>query len=440
MTRPLSAFCLLFLSVFPAFSADIFSDFLFIFPTPTASAELDFQVEFFERGPIKIQSADIKVSGQPIVSNRGTVIPQLKIQASALGLQYKDVVEIVDTNWSGRFSIEARCDFLDVSLVGEAVLNWDSVSNTYSVGSWVTDERLTTVHARNCAGVKGFEAYLEKALKRSHFVQGLLVENQGALLEWLKQQGRPYFDDWQAWGPLFWKMSKLEPKESQLQAQGQIYLKEKGEGTSYHRISQPVDVQQPALLVPKEFLKKWLQVWLLDQTGNFSWQSSDVPAFKSLMRSRFMQFFVWPELMRFPKSTNFHFELKKFDILDLQTPQQNRMNVLATIEGEIVTDSGVKYLKLKWNMPILLDLSSHQEKINIKVLGVHQNPEIGLADGYQLKYSSRIPKSSIIKAIKEQIENKSWDFSLPSQLVKNVEFEKLDIQDELAKFLFKIKF
>lgn len=80
-------------------------------------------------------------------------------------------------------------------------------------------------------------------------------------------------------------------------------------------VSTTTDAQ---LRLPKDFIK---EVMGRAYAGD-SWQqrvySDKIPGFSSLMRSRFVQFFVWPELMRFSKATRFIFDMSSHKDIGIQ--------------------------------------------------------------------------------------------------------------------------
>lgn len=68
-------------------------------------------------------------------------------------------------------------------------------------------------------------------------------------------------------------------------------------------------VKESGFVLPKDTLTAALD--FLYRTGELGYRvrSDQVDSFQSLMQSRFLQFFVWPDLMSFAKSTLFYFDL-----------------------------------------------------------------------------------------------------------------------------------
>jgi hypothetical protein len=89
-------------------------------------------------------------------------------------------------------------------------------------------------------------------------------------------------------------------------------------------------VKESGYVLPKDTMTALMD--FLYHTGDLQYRttSDKVSAFSSLMNSRFMQFFVWPDLMSFASKTVFY-----FDVLTSGSP--------ALAGGEALVDGGVQY-------------------------------------------------------------------------------------------------
>jgi hypothetical protein len=439
MIQSSSVLLLIFLSVFRAHATDNYSDFLLILPTQTLPQEFSFSVNAVDTGPVKFDSGTVKIEANPLVSMTEIFIPDLKISASTIGLKYSDIIQIVENGWTGSFQIEAQCEAMDINLSGEALLGWDPQTSQLYFIRWEVREDETDVKGKNCTGVNGFEKFLGQAFKNSEVVQKLLLTHQEAIRNWLTEKAMPYYNEWQPLGSVFWRLAKVQPGDGVISGAGHFFMRDEGEGRKDFVLNQPVSMEQPSIVLPQAFFKKWLRAWISDQTGGFNWTSNDVPSFKSLMRSRFLQFFIWPELMRFPKSTVFRFRINKFEVSDIQTLNRNQISIKAYIDGDIVPDGYGPYISVKWDLPLTVNLESQDNQLKIHLNNVGSSPEIRLAKGYNYKYSKGFPSSQIRKAIRQQLENKTWNFLLPQELLKDVSFDGVDIKDSNAYFLFRSK-
>jgi hypothetical protein len=69
------------------------------------------------------------------------------------------------------------------------------------------------------------------------------------------------------------------------------------------------EVTESGFVLPRETLPKMME--FLQRHGELGYRASSnqIDSFKSLMGSRFLQFFVWPDLMKFAKTTEFYFDV-----------------------------------------------------------------------------------------------------------------------------------
>lgn len=73
-----------------------------------------------------------------------------------------------------------------------------------------------------------------------------------------------------------------------------------------------------SLRLPKDFLKEAMKRAYAPNTWMHQFNSDKISGFVSLMRSRFLQFFVWPELMKYPKTSVFRFDVYSNKNLNIQ--------------------------------------------------------------------------------------------------------------------------
>ncbi len=68
-------------------------------------------------------------------------------------------------------------------------------------------------------------------------------------------------------------------------------------------------VRESGFVMPKDTLQKIVGYMYSNGELQYRTQSKEVESFQTLMKSRFLQFFVWPDLMSFAKSTLFYFDV-----------------------------------------------------------------------------------------------------------------------------------
>lgn len=100
-------------------------------------------------------------------------------------------------------------------------------------------------------------------------------------------------------------------------------------------------VKESGFLFPKDFLVK--VVGFLQSTGDLGYRlnSNEIDSFKVLMQSSFLQFFVWPDLMKFKSDTQFY-----FDISAAKAPAMSNGRMLAS--GGIAYDFQSSLLVKQW--------------------------------------------------------------------------------------------
>lgn len=89
-------------------------------------------------------------------------------------------------------------------------------------------------------------------------------------------------------------------------------------------------VTESGYVLPKDFLQHALSYLFVNGELQYRLNSSKLAAFEALMQSRFLQFFVWPDLMSFREQTQF--------IFDLTSEQAPKLGV-----GSMLTGGGSSY-------------------------------------------------------------------------------------------------
>lgn len=70
----------------------------------------------------------------------------------------------------------------------------------------------------------------------------------------------------------------------------------------------PGDQSSPQLLIPFATIRALIMGEYFANQLEYTMKSTEIPAFQSLMQSRFKQFFAWPDLMTYDKETTFLFQ------------------------------------------------------------------------------------------------------------------------------------
>ncbi len=147
--------------------------------------------------------------------------------------------------------------------------------------------------------------------------------------------------------------------------------------------------------------------------------SSDIPGFQDLMGARLIQFFFWPDLLKFPKETNFW-----FDIRPSSAPKFEKLSLAESgrTQGELTTGLNVKqwapaqdrylpYMNFdagaRMQVSLLVQNSKLEVQLNPKSLKWNQS----VAPEYSKfrKVNPRVSKSIVTKKLEDWLKlNMSW--------------------------------
>lgn len=180
--------------------------------------------------------------------------------------------------------------------------------------------------------------------------------------------------------------------------------------------------QQSELRFPEKVVQTWAQC--LNQLGELKRtdRGQDISGFRSLMNSRFMQFFAWPDLMRFAKSTDFHFFTDSYGKLSLQPLDSEgdgaiAYSVVAQVRTRMMYPSQGKWTSyMTFFTPVkvaaLLAVSD-----SVLTVSMASRPETSLQYRFDvpssLLYSTSVPISSIESNVKSTLASESRQFELP---------------------------
>lgn len=96
---------------------------------------------------------------------------------------------------------------------------------------------------------------------------------------------------------------------------GQLVMSKKAKVASQETLERTFDaatlaaVNESGFVLPRETLPKIMDFLQRNNELGYRASSKQIDSFQSLMNSRFLQFFVWPDLMKFAKKTEFYFDV-----------------------------------------------------------------------------------------------------------------------------------
>lgn len=176
---------------------------------------------------------------------------------------------------------------------------------------------------------------------------------------------------------------------------------------------------QASLRLPKDFLKEIVNQAYAPNTWRHSFLSPQIPGFVSLMRSRFIQFFVWPELMSYPKSSVFRFDVYSNKSLNIQGQGlQYKINTTIYTQMQSPQKAGQLAPFMNFTVPVTAQLGLQVQNGVLKVsLG---SPQMGLQAQWDKNYlsskrvSTGFSTSTIRSRIIESIAGEMVTVSLPT--------------------------
>ncbi len=169
----------------------------------------------------------------------------------------------------------------------------------------------------------------------------------------------------------------------------------------------------------QELLKKSL----LQQKLQFSLKSFS--GFANLMRSRFLQFFLWPDLMRFAKSTNFTLNTQVLPSSSLNFTSNRQWNLKLDMESWIKADrDGVNWSYLQIQSQIKGKFSFTIKDANLELVSKLKsaNSEISFGDEYVQHYR---PNTAIASWVLDEAIKKLMPITAQSFQIPKIQLESL---------------
>lgn len=277
----------------------------------------------------------------------------------------------------------------------------------------------------SCEGPMGLEDRLTTMIQDS-------LKNPAALASLLQNYLSPRLQA--QWQDSWLKLTSETYQSLQIKSMGEpleegFFLKgEISAGNGDFRIALPSDMTvlskatTPQLVISSEGFATLAR----EQLGKVSIQNYDlqqVPAFAKLMKSRFMQFFVWSDLLHFGRSTPFWLSTKpdsKVDLKDLGGGKwQVQIQTLGMIE---VNRKGKRWTYINWGVG--LSANATTEVKDSRLLLQSGTPKSNLNWSFDPEYVKAFDPSGIsskvLKAATEALfTSRSTEVALPTLQTKD---------------------
>lgn len=142
-----------------------------------------------------------------------------------------------------------------------------------------------------------------------------------------------------------------------------------------------------SLRLPKDFLKEVMRRAYAPRTWMHKFTSDKISGFTELMQSRFKQWLVWPELMRYPKNSPFRFDVYSNKDINLQGHGMN-YQMQGALNTMMLSQQGRNLAPfMHFTVPMKANIKLHvQNGVLTTDLG---NPSLGLTAAWDSGYLSR---------------------------------------------------
>lgn len=190
----------------------------------------------------------------------------------------------------------------------------------------------------------------------------------------------------------------------------------------------PADQGSPQLLIPFATIRALIMGEYFANQLEYTMKSTDIPAFQSLMQSRFKQFFAWPDLMTYDKETTFLFQF-----LPLGPPSflNERSGGAGVISGELTIPLSMRmfaplkgmwtpYVEFRTLVSGSTTMSLQKDgKVHFRINASDQPAAYAFAQKYVQEYdpNQKIAIDTMAGAVRDSLNADGMTMSLPTLTV-----------------------
>lgn len=379
----------------------------------------------------------------------------------------------------GTFTVylDGRCSNMTVQIPDggwrvKGKMRWDWQAQKMAV-SWVdfnfdrNEAATAQVDLGQCEGPLGLQARLHEAIQTVVKDRAWLTDVlQDGVLDWVDgslgtlqsslMQGRTI--NLKQDLTLNWQPTQLIPQANGLlRVAGDFLLSRAGVNVDGGELVRNYSddllsrVTKSGFILPRNTVQKVLE--FLYMTGDLQYrvQSKDVEGFQGLMQSRFMQFFVWPDLMKFAKDAQFYFDL------GLQAAPVLSGGVNAA--GGVVYNVAAPVIVHQWApgttqyLPYVDFTSPMQGKLSAQIKEGHlslqlKSEGLNMAAAFRPEFQAfraitkRLQTSMLNSRVEDYLDKKTFDFDLNDwQVGENfsIGLSGLDQRDQTLRIPLEFK-
>ncbi|WP_413558978.1 hypothetical protein [Bdellovibrio sp. HCB209] len=413
------------------------------FPDQLVEAQQGVQVQ------LKGLSLALKTQLQkPNLSNGETKVilqsKDLSAQMTIASVSVDQWIEQTINGITGRFHLQAECSNVTLNMkpgAGSFAVSVSPEVDANEAGGRIEDVDLAwqpnawTVGAFNCTGAEGFENIVNEQITQISNDSGAFVTPKKALLlSYLNQYLGSWSFDFSKPRTLVSARSDINmsmvvdsfdesnPDRAIVKGRLLITFTRAKSGSKTLTLSKDAanygSSSQAAIRVPKDLAKELMVQAYSADTWVHQFYSTQISGLSSLMNSRFMQWFVWPELMDYPKSSKFLFNVysnKDPKVTGSGLKYQVGMNLLSQMQAP----KNGKYIPF---MNFIVPFSSNvtvgvaDSKASVKFTNTSLDLKYSWDSSYVKKYSpkTRFAASTIESKALGAISDKTMSFALPA--------------------------
>lgn len=389
-------------------------------------------------------------------------IPQARLRAEGLGID--TVLEVKSGGVRARIPVKASCQGLQIENREELRFSlkaqWeDSPSLRVSVQElqWLRRPGQWALQSESCQAAPGFLPFLEEQISKlwqesEELPLTLKEELNTQLAGWFNEtlnlkdeisrlatrlhlQGRRMMDTPEAW--VFGLDLGLEIGSDpnricpSLRVPVHLSLSE-----------MPSHLNELELRFPEKLLEVWVRC--LHEQGLLTRydRGQDIAGFRQLLNSRFLQFFVWSDLMRFPKSTAFQFQSFSNGPFRLEAlPAAG--GVSYALQTQIVShlshpvnERWHPYMTFWSPVTAAIQLKVADSKLKIGMLGT---PRTHLQYRYDVPEARGLVSVGLVESqVKDYLKGQSFEVELPQIQFEGVTLKASGIERSGSALRFKL--
>lgn len=195
-----------------------------------------------------------------------------------------------------------------------------------------------------------------------------------------------------------------------------------------HFISAPISktelaqVQKSGLIISQSYIKEVFKHLFEEGHLKYKFSSSGIQALKNFMNNRFMQFFLWPDLLKFAKGAEFLFKASSQGAPDVNYIQSSKgyawYNLKNLVGVDMMAPQGAGHIPYV-NFQANVDVNSWMTVANNRMYVGFSQPASNLSALWDSNYLQNFkPKKSVNTsmingALKKAVKDYRFDISLP---------------------------